>query len=84
MAQTKQMKVLVCRRGFAAPRKDGRMRVVKGGEMVPADDPIVKGREHLFDPLEEVVEQATAAPGELRATKPRTKASKPGDGEDAG
>ena len=51
-------------------------RVVPNGALVDSDDPIVKGREHLFRPVPAkgaapVVEQATAAPGEQRSTTPR-------------
>lgn len=36
---------------------------VREGVVLPDDDPVVAGREHLFEP---VVETATAAPGEKR------------------
>lgn len=49
-------------------------RVVKGGEVVAADDPVVRGREALFEPLDGVVEQATRNPGEMRVL-PRKKVS---------
>ncbi len=85
MAQKKTRQVLVCRRGFTAAVKGGRPRVVKGGQLVAADDPVVKGREHLFAPVEDVVEQATAAPGELRAVKPRQQPDDdPGGGDGDG
>jgi len=38
-------------------------RMVKAGEVLDSDDPVLHGRERLFAP----VEQATAAPGELRS-----------------
>lgn len=59
--------------GFAipAPRGQSRGRVVKAGEILDADDPVVKGREALFDPLADVVEQATASPGEKRVLPTR-------------
>lgn len=44
---------------FAAGR-----RMVRAGDILTADDPVVAGREQLFS----LVEQATAAPGELRTT----------------
>jgi hypothetical protein len=45
--------------------RDG--RVVKGGEVVSADDPIVKGMpSSYFEPLDESVERATRRPGERR------------------
>lgn len=43
---------------FAAPK-----RVVHAGEMVPDDDPVIKGREHLFSAPMEPVEDTTARPG---------------------
>lgn len=48
----------------------GRITVYEG-DIVDSKDTIVKGREHLFAPVG--VEQATAAPGELRnvTTKPK-------------
>lgn len=61
-------------------------RVVPRGALVDAADPIVKGRESLFEPVvatystvpasapvEPVVEQATAAPGEKRTTPTRAR-----------
>ncbi len=39
-------------------------RFVAQDEIISSDDPVVKGREHLFKTVE--VEQATAAPGETR------------------
>ena len=46
--------------------------VLNPNEIFSADDPIVRARPHLFKPLEAsrerpVVEQATAAPGEVRS-----------------
>ena len=46
--------------------------VVVAGDLVDDNDPIVKGREALFEPAEAAVkpssvEQATAAPGERRS-----------------
>lgn len=43
-------------------------RVVRQGQTVDRSDPILDGREHLFDdvPSRRPVEQATAAPGETR------------------
>jgi hypothetical protein len=46
-----------------------RERMVHSGEVFAANDPIVKGREALFGPVDESVEQATAAPGEKRTTR---------------
>lgn len=45
-------------------------RKVERGQLVNDADPIVKGREHLFESTEvPLVEQATAAPGERRAVR---------------
>lgn len=63
MPAKKKPQFLRARQGFIGPDRE----VVKGGQVVAADHPSVKGREHLFEPLDETVEQATAAPGELRA-----------------
>lgn len=82
--------VLRAREGFTAPSADGssRPRAVKPGDLVDATDPVVKGREHLFESPEGHVEQATAAPGELRNVtvlqaegKPKKKPAKKGDSE---
>ena len=52
----------------------GKRLFVQGSTVVPSNDPDVKGREHLFQPVgqPEVVEQATAAPGETRTRPKRT------------
>ena len=52
--------------------------VYPAGTRVPEDHPVVAGREALFEtiPGSEVVEQATAAPGEVRETKPRKAAAR--------
>ncbi len=57
-------KFLVAEQGFIGPDR----LQVKAGQTVAADDPVVKGREHLFRPVEEVIEATTANPGELRIT----------------
>jgi hypothetical protein len=50
----------------AVVRKDGKRHVITAWRtMLPADDPLVKGRERLFRP----VESATAEPGEVRAMR---------------
>jgi hypothetical protein len=67
-------RVFVARTSFAA-FIDGRTVLVQPGQLVDADDPILKGRENLFNEFEPntrsystaKVEQATAAPGEKRA-----------------
>jgi hypothetical protein len=68
---------LIVKRSFAVGAK-----VYRRKTRVPADDPVVKGREHLFDQDVEVIERATAAPGEKRVTPPRKKpaAKKPAAG----
>jgi hypothetical protein len=53
---------------------DGAPVIVQPGDLVEAGDPILKGRESLFEPFVpkvrkykgQRVEQATAAPGEMR------------------
>jgi len=75
------------------------VRIRRGVTVVAADDPAVKGREHLFRPLTVTplagpdrparpsrarrrAEQATAAPGETRATVDTTPDPAPDLGED--
>jgi len=75
------MATLRCKEPFSADIK-GVPRVVPAGQLLDSDDPIVKGREHLFEPVEsfmasrvvevsESVETATAAPGEKRSVSRR-------------
>lgn len=45
--------------------------VVKGGQVLPAGHPFVAGREHLFEPVDTGIEQATRTPGEMRIGTPR-------------
>ena len=71
MPPVKKPTFLRCTEGFIL---SGR-RVVKGGEVVSATDPVVKGNERYFEPLEGVVERATRAPGEMRAVGRPRKAS---------
>jgi hypothetical protein len=57
-------------------------QVVKSGQVVPSDHPVVAGREELFEPVESDIETATRAPGEMRITPRRpdavvAKAAKP-------
>jgi hypothetical protein len=61
-----------CRESFTVWTK-GSPRVVAAGDLVDAGDPVVKGREHLFEDVDAFMasrsaraEQATAAPGERR------------------
>lgn len=47
-------------------------RTVVAGSILAATDPIVKGREALFEPVgvtDRTVEQATAEPGKKRSTR---------------
>lgn len=69
-------KLFVARQAFAS--NNGETVVVQPGQFVDAGDPVMKGREDLFEPFEDWadrnvrrydqprVEQATAAPGEKR------------------
>lgn len=71
------------RETFFVAGKDGQ-RTIRGGSWVAADDPIVKTHRQLLEPLSEVmaaaaaappevIEQATAAPGERRHVKPKAR-----------
>lgn len=51
-------------------------RTVREGDLVDSSDPVAVGREQLFAPVEDIVEAATAAPGESRTVAPRKRASK--------
>lgn len=44
-------------------------RLVSDGDLVADDDPIITGREHLFDRVNATVEEATAVPGVKRTAK---------------
>ncbi|QRZ05896.1 hypothetical protein [Mycolicibacterium austroafricanum] len=53
-------------------------RVIRPGDLFDKTDPCVKGREHLFEPVEvnaerrrSTVEDASAAPGEKRSLSTR-------------
>lgn len=65
----------------------GSPRIVNAGDLVDKNDPVIKGREALFEDVETYVsdrtpapvEQATAAPGERRDVRSRrSKASEAG------
>lgn len=65
--------LFVARSAFACTL-DGQTLIIQPGQVVDANDPILKGRETLFEPFAPKVrnypgrvEQATAAPGEKRA-----------------
>ncbi|CAL9302782.1 MULTISPECIES: hypothetical protein [Streptomyces] len=69
---------LRCKKSFAA-YANGTPRVVKTGQLVSDDDPIVTGREANFESVDDHlagrrprVEQATADPGEPRDLTPPT------------
>ncbi|RBO82073.1 hypothetical protein [Nocardia puris] len=70
--------ILRAREAFSYTDHHGVPRIVRPGDLVEDSDPGVKGREHLYEPVEvaaarssAVVEQATAAPGEKRAVSTR-------------
>lgn len=44
----------------------GRPRVLKPGELLRGDDPVVSSHRNHLDSIDDVVEQTTAAPGERR------------------
>ncbi|WP_406730898.1 hypothetical protein [Streptomyces sp. NBC_01794] len=80
------MAIKRCVAAFAASA-DGTPRMYTVGLLVDASDPIIKGREHLFEDVEThvadkaarqapKVEQATAEPGEKRSVAPRQQAKK--------
>ena len=65
-------KLFSARQAFAVSL-DGQHVVIQPGQVVDENDPILKGRQALFEPFVPKirkypgqVEQATAAPGELR------------------
>lgn len=72
------MAVLRSKEAFTA-WSGGAPRVITVGQLVDDSDPIIKGREHLFETTEAhvaqqrerraEVEQATAAPGEKRSVR---------------
>ncbi len=64
--------VLRANTSFAVTDPNGAVRVFNPGDVVVSDDPVVKGRENHFEPVEVAagrfanVEEATAEPGALR------------------
>jgi hypothetical protein len=56
-----------CRRAFAAPFGSGLVEVVKEGTLVSDSDPRYRANPAAFQPISEIVEQTTAAPGEKRS-----------------
>jgi len=65
---------------------DGKRRMVRAGELVGEGDPVLEGRGEMFEPVSEVVERATAAPGERRSvpTHPRVQEPEADEDEDEG
>lgn len=57
------------RSSFAVPGPDGMPRVIQEGTIVGHDDPALKTRRELFQPMSEYIEQTTQAPGEKRAVR---------------
>lgn len=51
---------------FAVPGPDGLPRVIREGDIVAEDDPVVKTNRGNLQPMTEHIEQATKAPGEVR------------------
>jgi hypothetical protein len=64
--------VLRANTSFAVTDSGGAVRIFNPGDVVLSDDPIVKGRENHFEPVEVAagrfanVEEATAEPGAVR------------------
>lgn len=60
-----------------APSPDGAGYLVRTGDVLDADHPVIKGREHFFEPVENfagrAVERASAAPGERRVVSTSAK-----------
>jgi len=74
------MAIKRCKASFAVSA-NGVPRMVTAGQLVDANDPVIKGREALFEDVETFmsdkaarqapkVEQATAEPGEKRSVAP--------------
>ena len=82
--------ILRANQPFAYTDSTGTPRVVRPGDLFSADDPCVKGRETLFEPVEvaaarkatSTVEQATSAPGERRSVSTTSRARGKRDGSD--
>lgn len=54
---------------FAAPGVDGLPRVVREGDLVGEDDPLVRTHRGLLQPVTEFIEQTTQGPGEKRPVR---------------
>lgn len=85
------MPIFRAKQPFAYTDATGVPRTVRAGDLFDSGDACLKGRDHLFEPVEvgaerrrATVEDATAAPGEKRsisAPKPAKKAApKPTEG----
>ncbi len=48
----------------------GRAGIVRMGDLYESDDPIVKGREHLFEPVAGAVRVTAAVPGPVVSPPP--------------
>lgn len=57
------------RSSFAVPGPDGLPRVIQEGDILGHDDPAMKTRRELFQPMSEYIEQTTKAPGEKRLVR---------------
>lgn len=68
------MAILRCKQSFHAI---GRPVMVHRGQLFDSSDPIVRGREQLFEAVDDLVEQATAAPGERRSITRKKASAKP-------
>lgn len=73
--------ILRCKEAFSFDL-DGVPQTVTVGALFDSADPVVQGRDRLFEPVDAfverrhpVVEQATAAPGEKRSAAPLRKPS---------
>ncbi len=73
------MAIMRCKEAFCFTESNGVERVLTPGALVEDSDPAVKKAPALFEPAEinaarsteRAIEQATAAPAEKRARKPR-------------
>lgn len=91
------MTVLRAREAFACSDAQGTPRVVRPGDLFDSTDPMVTGRETLFEPVEVAtqrseavvaggsssVESATSAPGEKRSVSTGRGRKSPKDSTDA-
>jgi len=78
------MAIIRVREAFAAYDKTQKaLRSFCPGDLFSSDDPVVKGKEHLFEPVEVAaarnagVEDATAEPGALRSMSTVPKRGRP-------